>query len=204
MQRIVALLPEGKLSDAVLEKGLAPAAAEAGAEIVRVKAEFSSANELGAVCGEIEKADLCVAELTGKNPNVMYQVGYAHALGKKVLMLSRHGEDFPFDKTRHAVIVYEGEIDFLKGEFLNWLKTGTVARPDAEAAESTGAAAGEARQIFESTFGDILAKHGHVHRGDVQLENPSTFVLIGQDMDLALVQDLARRARELGLRLKLM
>jgi hypothetical protein len=36
------------------------------------------------------------------------------------------------------------------------------------------------------------------------MENPTTFVLFDQNMDLALVQELARHAREKGFRLKLM
>jgi chorismate synthase len=66
------------------------------------------------------------------------------------------------------------------------------------------APAPDARRLFESKFGEILAAHHHQHRGSIELENETTFVLLNQDMDLALVQDLSRRARELGLRLKLM
>ena len=36
------------------------------------------------VCNQIAKADLIVADLTGRNPNVFYETGYAHALTTRV------------------------------------------------------------------------------------------------------------------------
>jgi hypothetical protein len=37
----------------------------------------------------IDKADLVIADLSGQNPNVFYEVGIAHTLGKPVLLLSQ-------------------------------------------------------------------------------------------------------------------
>jgi nucleoside 2-deoxyribosyltransferase len=38
----------------------------------------------------IATADLVIADLSGQNPNVFYEVGIAHTLGKPVLLLARH------------------------------------------------------------------------------------------------------------------
>jgi hypothetical protein len=38
-----------------------------------------------------------VAELTGKNTNVFYEVGLAHTLGKPVIIVTRNEDDVPFD-----------------------------------------------------------------------------------------------------------
>ena len=193
--RIAAILPVGKLYDRVFAGALAAAAAEAGSAIARVEPEFSATGKLGAVCQELELADLIVADITARNPHVMYLAGYAHGTGREVLFIAQHGEDFPFDLAKHRAIFYGGDLEFLKAEFRSHL----LGEEKFSAPKSA-----DAREQFLSAFGDLLAKYQHQHKGEIQLENPTTFVLLNQDMELALVQDLARRARELGLRIKLM
>ncbi|HSR43280.1 MAG TPA: hypothetical protein VLL48_13925, partial [Longimicrobiales bacterium] len=45
----------------------------------------------------LEVTDLCVADLTGGNPNVMWEVGYAMALEKPIVFISQGVEALPFD-----------------------------------------------------------------------------------------------------------
>lgn len=44
--------------------------------------------------------------MTGRNPNVFYEVGYAHALGKIVLLLTQKADDIPFDLKHKQHIIY--------------------------------------------------------------------------------------------------
>lgn len=55
----------------------------------------------------IERARLVVADLTGRNPNVFYEVGIAHTLNKEVLLLSQSMSDVPFDLRHRRVLVYD-------------------------------------------------------------------------------------------------
>jgi nucleoside 2-deoxyribosyltransferase len=55
----------------------------------------------------ISTADLVIADLSGQNPNVFYEVGIAHTLGKPVLLLSQSIEDVPFDLRHRRVLPYE-------------------------------------------------------------------------------------------------
>jgi len=55
----------------------------------------------------INRAMLIVADLTSRNPNVFYEVGIAHTLGKEVVLLSQTIEDVPFDLRHLNVIVYK-------------------------------------------------------------------------------------------------
>lgn len=41
------------------------------------------------VLKSILKADYLVADLTGRNPNVYYELGFAHALKKPVILITR-------------------------------------------------------------------------------------------------------------------
>lgn len=54
----------------------------------------------------IRAADAVVADIAGSNPNVFYEIGLAHALGKEVILLSREG-DAPFDIRASRRIVYD-------------------------------------------------------------------------------------------------
>ena len=68
---------------------------------------FGSNVVMDDVKAEIEKADLVIDDLSGKNPNVFYEVGIAHTLGKPVLLLSQAIEDVPFDLRHRRVLPYE-------------------------------------------------------------------------------------------------
>lgn len=69
---------------------------------------------LDRIFNQISKADIVVADMTGRNPNVFYEVGYAHALGKMVILVTQSSDDIPFDLKHHQHLVYDGKISKLK------------------------------------------------------------------------------------------
>ena len=48
-----------------------------------------------------------LADCTGKNPNVFYEMGIAHTLGKPVVLITQNQEDVPFDLRHRRYIHYE-------------------------------------------------------------------------------------------------
>lgn len=52
-------------------------------------------------------SDIIIADLSGRNPNVFYELGIAHATGNKTIMTSQTMEDVPFDIRNYRVLVYE-------------------------------------------------------------------------------------------------
>ena len=54
--------------------------------------------------------------MTGRNPNVFYETGYAHAMGKVVILLTQDVSDIPFDMKHYPHIVYGSSILTLKDE----------------------------------------------------------------------------------------
>jgi PAS domain S-box-containing protein len=58
------------------------------------------------VWASIYAADLIIADCTGLNPNVFYEIGLAHVLGKPVVFLTQNDKDFPFDVARFRRIPY--------------------------------------------------------------------------------------------------
>jgi nucleoside 2-deoxyribosyltransferase len=49
------------------------------------------------VTNEIRTAEFLFADLTGIRPNVYYEIGFAHALGKNVILLRKTGTGIHFD-----------------------------------------------------------------------------------------------------------
>jgi hypothetical protein len=61
----------------------------------------------------INGADFVIADITGRNPNVLYELGIAHTLAKPVLIVSRNAADIPIDLSTRRVIVYgQSEADW--------------------------------------------------------------------------------------------
>lgn len=59
------------------------------------------------VTESIRTADLIIADITGNNPNVMYELGFAHALDKTVVLLTQSVKDSPFDVKDFRQVTYE-------------------------------------------------------------------------------------------------
>lgn len=193
--RIAAIVPKGKLFDKVFAEGLVLAARDMGTEIERISTEFSAPGSLASIWAVIERASSVIADVTGRNPNVMFLAGRAIGAGKQVIFLSQHGEDFPIGDTDFAPIIYASDLNYLRQEMAAYLSGTPRGNPPKD--ESP-------RAQFMRIFGEIMQKHQQEHRGEIVMENAATFVLVSQELDLALVQDLARRGRELGIRIKLM
>ena len=52
------------------------------------------------------RSGIVVCDLTGRNPNVLYEMGIAQTLGKPVVMLTQNNEDIPFDVKHHRYLKY--------------------------------------------------------------------------------------------------
>lgn len=85
-----------------------PAISKAGLRAVRADDEiFATGKIIDQVWSGITAAKVLVAELTGRNPNVFYELGLAHALNKPVVLVSSNQEDVPFDLQHIRVIYYD-------------------------------------------------------------------------------------------------
>ena len=54
----------------------------------------------------IFRAQVVIVDFSGKNPNVMYETGIAHTLGKHVIPISQSLADVPFDMQHHRILKY--------------------------------------------------------------------------------------------------
>lgn len=51
-------------------------------------------------------AEVVVCDLSGKNPNVFYEAGIAHTLGRQVILITQSMEDVPFDLRSLRCVTY--------------------------------------------------------------------------------------------------
>jgi len=68
---------------------------------------FGSSVIMDDIRNSIGTADIVVADLTGKNANVFYEVGICHTVDKPVLLMAQSIEDVPFDLRHRRVLLYE-------------------------------------------------------------------------------------------------
>ena len=73
------------------------AAVDESLEIIRLDEIRAAGSITDDMIAEIRKSTLCLADVTNANPNVMWEVGFATALGKPVVAISQETDKLPFD-----------------------------------------------------------------------------------------------------------
>ncbi len=59
----------------------------------------------------IVQARVIIANISGRNPNVFYELGIAHALDKPVVLISQSSVDIPFDVRAKQIVFYSSNDD---------------------------------------------------------------------------------------------
>ena len=119
------LMPFDKTFDDIYKLGIKETANTLGILAERVDEQMFQEGILERIYRQIELADLVVADMTGQNPNVFYEVGYAHAKGKLCILLTQRAEDIPFDLKHHRHIVYGSSVSELRTQLMEemaWAK----------------------------------------------------------------------------------
>jgi len=75
-------------------------------QAVRGDDVFTPTDILVDIWRSLNAADFVIADITGRNPNVLYELGIAHTLAKPVLIISRNAADIPIDLSTRRVILY--------------------------------------------------------------------------------------------------
>jgi len=56
-------------------------------------------------------SELAIADLTGRNPNVFYELGVRHAVNDNTILISESEEDVPFDLRGQRLILYKRDFE---------------------------------------------------------------------------------------------
>lgn len=82
------------------------AAEDAGFKCVRADDIWDNSTVIQDVFSLIFRSFIVVCDFTGKNPNVFYEAGIAHTLGKHVVPITQSDYDIPFDLNHHRYAIY--------------------------------------------------------------------------------------------------
>lgn len=83
---------------------------EFGLEAVRADEIYGPGLIISDVVDQIQRAQVIIADISPANPNVYFEVGYALALRKQIILLAKKGTPLPFGVSAFRVFFYEDSI----------------------------------------------------------------------------------------------
>lgn len=89
------------------ETAIRPPLEELGCAVRYADELLTVDNIIDDIYAQIIRADLIVADTTGRNPNVFYEIGYSHALNKSVILITQDKDRIPFDIQARRHIFYD-------------------------------------------------------------------------------------------------
>lgn len=116
-KKVFVMIPFQKEFLITYEKAIVPSLEELGCKVNKADDLHTVNHIIADIYKQIVEADFLVADTTGRNPNVFYEIGYAHGQNKSVILLAQRAEDIPFDLRSIRHIIYNpNSINVLKEE----------------------------------------------------------------------------------------
>ena len=103
---VFVIMPFDAAFDDVYELGIKASVETLGWDCQRADEVIHNRDIMCKVCQGIRQARFVIADLTGQNANVFYELGMAHALEKDVILLAQDVGDVPFDLRQMNIIEY--------------------------------------------------------------------------------------------------
>ena len=100
------LMPFAESLRAVYNDHIKKVASELNLTVARADDFFSARSVMKDIWSGIFFARAIIADCTGRNANVFYEIGLAHVLGKPVVMITQNADDVPFDVRHIRFIQY--------------------------------------------------------------------------------------------------
>lgn len=138
-----------------------PAIKKAELEPYRVDKDLSSSIPINDIEEKIRESTLCFADISIDNPNVWYELGYAFACGKNVVMIcTEERTKFPFDIQHKTIIRYKtgskSDFEKLESDISSKLKSYLNKVKNVETLNSNLIKETEGLQAHEITFLTLL------------------------------------------------
>ena len=96
--------PERKRADEIYNYIIVPAVRETGLEPYRADLDPSPGSIIAKMLSELLSARIVIADLTGHNPNVFYELGITHSFARPVISIADSRRSLPFDAKDERII----------------------------------------------------------------------------------------------------
>ena len=113
-RQVFVLTPFHDDFDATFET-IAMVCRDVGLICLRGDEEFIEGAILKHIIKQIASSRLIIANIDGRNPNVYYELGIAHAMGKSVLLVASDIESVPFDLKSQRIVLYQSDASLANG-----------------------------------------------------------------------------------------
>ena len=103
------MMPFGNPYDEYYEEIYKPAIEEIGFKSKRADSLFRPSPIIRDIWQYINSSKILIADITDLNPNVMYELGLAHAIAKPVIIISDTIDKVPFDLRYLRILIYDSK-----------------------------------------------------------------------------------------------
>ncbi len=103
----------------VFENTIKPAVIDSGFYYECFRANLVIGNIIKDILDNLNKADVVIADMTDRNPNVFYELGVRHALRNSTILITQNIDDIPFDLRHYASLKYDWTTTSGRNEFKN-------------------------------------------------------------------------------------
>ncbi|MEM1054038.1 MAG: hypothetical protein AAGI52_00820 [Bacteroidota bacterium] len=183
------LMPFRKEFDDIYQKSIRPSAEASGLTCRRADEIFTNKIIMGDIWNSIQKSGIIVADLTTRNPNVMYELGLAHAMWRRTILISQNVDDVPFDLRNLRIISYQNKNDQDMYQLSFRLQEAIYSVRATEPADPTTAIRNEFMQNYAECGSDIgLSKYSRNFliertRDHIILAGPTLSFWLGQEQN---------------------
>lgn len=122
-KQVFVIMPFNKKFNDVYNLGIKSTLEKAKFTCIRADENIEDERIFENIIESIKNADIMIADITGNNPNVFYELGYSHAINKKVILITQDRKNTPFDIYGIRSIEYKpDDITSLSNEILRIIK----------------------------------------------------------------------------------
>ena len=106
----------------IFDKVIKPAVEKSGYGYVCERSSARIGNIIDDILDSLNRADIVIADMTDRNPNVFYELGVRHALRNATILIAQSLSDIPFDLHPYATQEYGWKLDSEKKAFVKCIR----------------------------------------------------------------------------------